>query len=363
MSGEPSPVRLLVFTGAAEWGGAEIVLGHLLEALHPRFEVRVLGTDPDVVRRVAARRPGTSWALVPTIAGRRDLRSMLAHRHAIAAARPDVVHVNLPAPFAEQYTVLAAVSLRTPVVVVEHLPMAMRSRSGALLKRLTSRRLAAHLAVGSGAAREVERLCGLAPGSVRPMPNGVPALDPPPVGAARAVGDQLVVGGVGRLHEQKGFDVLVRAAAMVPGTRIVLVGDGPERGSLERLAADLGVRLTVTGWTQDARSYLTTFDVVAMPSRFEGLPLVLLEAMLAQRPVVATAVGSVLDAVHDGGTGLVVPVDDVGALAAALGRLAADPALCRRLGRAGGDVARARFTAPAMAREYERVYDGLVRRS
>jgi glycosyltransferase involved in cell wall biosynthesis len=357
-------VRLLAYTGATGWGGAEIVLGHLLAALGPHVRPAVLGVDAEVTARIAARRPGTTVRLVPPVLGKRDFAAMHAHRRAIAAARPDIVQVNLPVPAAEQYTVLAALTVPgVRVVAVEHLPMATGSRPARVLKRAMARRLAAHLAVGSGAAREIERLCGLPSGSVQPVPNGIPDLPAGRSGYDRGRWPGFVVGAVGRLHPQKGFDVLVRAVGQLPDVRLVLVGDGPERGALERLADMLGMRsrLTVTGWTDEPRAYLPSFDAVAVPSRFEGLPLALLEAMLAGRAVVATGVGSMPDAVLDGTTGLVVPVNDAPALAAALRRLLADAGLRARLGTAARDLVCRRFTSAAMAAAYENVYAEILR--
>lgn len=369
------PLRLLAITGATSWGGAEIVLGHLLAALGPHVQPVLLGVDPEVTRRVAAYRPGIRTGLVPAARTRRDLAALRAQRQAIAAQRADVVQVNLPVPAAEQYTVLAAVTVPgVRVVVVEHLPMPIASAAGRALKRATSRRLAAHLAVGAGTAREVETLCGLPAGSIRAVPNGVPEVaadfaegtpddaDTVPGSPGWRDGRGPVVGAVGRLHRQKGLDVLVRAVSGLPGVRLVLVGDGPERAALERLADGLGMadRLTVTGWTDEPHHHLAALDVVALPSRFEGLPLVLLEAMHAGLAVVATPVGSVGDALVDGVGGLVVPVDDVEALRVALARLLADPALRRELGARARAAARSGFTAAAMAAAYEQVYEDVL---
>jgi glycosyltransferase involved in cell wall biosynthesis len=358
------PVRLLAYTGATEWGGAEIVLGHLLANLGAHVQPILMGVDADVVTRIAARRPSMPWSLVPRVSGKRDLGAIWAQRSAIAAAKPDVVQINLPVPFAEPYTVLAALTVpRAQVVVVEHLPMAIKSPRMRLLKRLTSPRLAAHVAVSSRAARQVEQLSGLPDGSIRSIPNGVPM--PESENVRRSPASDFVVGAVGRFHQQKAFDVLIRAVAQLPGVQLVLVGEGEQRIALERLAADLGIadRVVLTGWSEEAAAHLRSFDVVAIPSRFEGLPLVLLEAMLTGSAIVATGVGSILDALADGETGLVVPVDDPDALAAALRRLREDPDLRLRLGTAAAEVARSRFTATAMARAYERLYEGILTRS
>jgi glycosyltransferase involved in cell wall biosynthesis len=118
----------------------------------------------------------------------------------------------------------------------------------------------------------------------------------------------------------------------------------------------------VTGWTDAASAGLHSFDVVAIPSRYEGLPLVLLEAMLSGCAIVATDVGSILDALQDGETGLVVPVDNADALADALRRLRNDPRLRLRLGAAAAESAQRQYTAAAMAQAYERLYEEIVAR-
>lgn len=354
-------VRLLAFSGATEWGGAEIVLGHLLANLGEHVQPTLIGVDADVIARIAARRSGTPWSVVPRVGSRRDLGAIWAQQRAIAAARPDIVQINLPVPFAEPYTVLAALSVpRTKVVVVEHLPMTIASPRMRLLKRLTSPRLAAHIAVGRRTARQVEQLSGLPDGSIRFIPNGVPI--PEQEELPRLPNSDFVIGAVGRLHRQKAFDVLIRAVAQLPAAHLVLVGDGEERIGLEQLAADLGIahRVTITGWIEEASAYLRSFDVVAIPSRFEGLPLVLLEAMLTGRAVVASGVGSMPDVLENGRTGLVVAVDDADALADALRRLRNDPGLRLRLGATAAEHARLRFTAAAMARNYERLYEDIL---
>ncbi|MGY1745226.1 glycosyltransferase [Blastococcus sp. SYSU D00695] len=359
----PRPARLLVFCGATGWGGAEVVLGHLLAALPERFDVRLLGVDATVLTRLAHRRPGVVPTVLPRIRGGRDLPAIAAHRRAMRAVRADLVHVNLPVPFSDPYTVLAATTLwHTPVIGVAHLPMAPpRARTDRLVRR-TAPRLQAVVGVSARAARQVEQLTGLPAGRVRVVPNGVP--EPAPAAAPLPRHrDGFVVGAVGRLVGHKGFDVLLRAAARVPALHVVLVGEGPERPALERLAAELGIggRVRMPGWSEPATGHLRSFDALAVPSRQEGLPLVLLEAMLAGTPVVASAVGGIPDAVADGHSALLVPPEAPDALADALRRLVADPGLRDRLVAGAGARARRDFTVSAMARRYEELYDDVLR--
>jgi glycosyltransferase involved in cell wall biosynthesis len=121
--------------------------------------------------------------------------------------------------------------------------------------------------------------------------------------------------------------------------------------------------VTVTGWTDRATDYLSSLDVLALSSDYEGLPLVVLEAMHAGLPVVASDVGSVAEAVAHEQTGLLVPAGDEAALAAALARLRDDPGLRHRLGEAGRRRAAEQFTVEQMVTGYLQVYADVLRRS
>ncbi len=356
-------MRLLLHVGSVEWGGAEVMVRNLLGALGDHVRPTLMGVDSGVLERVVEGRPTTEVLRVPRIVGSRDWATVRDHRRVMRRARPDVVQLNLPVPFSEPWTLLGASTLPgVRVIAVEHLPMPMPSAKLRAVRRVLDPRLAAEVAVGGPAARELEGLRHRPPGSIRVVWNGVP-VPVPGAAPARPRGARVLVGGVGRLHEQKGFDVLVRALALLPhDVHVVLVGDGPEAGALRALARDLGVadRLTLTGWVERPSSWYAALDVLAMPSRFEGLPLVLLEALHVGVPVVATPVGSIGDAVRDGDTGLLVPVGDAEALAAAVGRLVSEADLGRRIAVAGRALAAERFTVAAMARSYEALYDEVL---
>jgi glycosyltransferase involved in cell wall biosynthesis len=178
--------------------------------------------------------------------------------------------------------------------------------------------------------------------------------------------DAWVVGTVGRLAPEKDQALLVRAMAPFLGERrrLVIVGDGPERDALsaaiEEVNAARYVRLT--GARSDVARLLSAFDAFALPSRTEGLPLVLLEAMASELPVVATSVGGVPDLVVPLVTGLLVPPNDIPAMRAALLALAESPALGHRLGGAGRQRVSALHSVDVMADAYERLYQVARRR-
>jgi glycosyltransferase involved in cell wall biosynthesis len=191
---------------------------------------------------------------------------------------------------------------------------------------------------------------GIAPVALHPDPRRVLGLEP---GA-------LVVGGIGRLHEQKGWDVLADAApelaARVPGVVLAIVGEGRDRAAIE---ARPGARhLRLLGYHEDASTLVGAFDVLVVPSRYEAFGLVAVEAMLARVPVVAAAAGGLVDVVGD--SGLLVPPEDPAALVDALVRVATDPGLRAELGQRGHERAVARFGVARMARETAAAWDAVL---
>ena len=352
------PLRIVAYTDSAAVGGAEHALAHLVTALDDSFEVSVLGVSETVVSLVAGPRPTSLVSRPRPIPA--DTRSFGEHLRALRALRPDVLHANLISPFSCQYGISAAIALGIPSVAVYQLPNTPANRLQRLLKLLTARLTSAHVGVGERTAREIEALVGLSPGKVRTIHNGVPDL--PIARTGHRAGNGATIGAVGRLAHQKGLDVLLRALVHLPAARVVLAGRGEEEGPLRELAGRLGVadRVSFPGWVDEPRRLLSSFDVFALPSRFEGFPLAVLEAQLAELPVVAADVGSVADAVLSGQTGILVPPNDPHALAVALESLRSDPDRRTELGRAGRERVLSRFTASHMAAAFERLYAEIV---
>ena len=170
----------------------------------------------------------------------------------------------------------------------------------------------------------------------------------------RAVTEAPVIGMVARLAAQKGVDVLLAAAPAVlaerPDARFVIVGDGELRAELEQQAqdADIAGSVTFLGARDDIPERLAGFDIVAFPSRFEGLCLAVIEAQTAGVPVVATSVGGIVETVVPGQTGVLVPVDDAEALASGILQLLDDPAEAAALATEARRRSLERFAAERM---------------
>jgi glycosyltransferase involved in cell wall biosynthesis len=269
----------------------------------------------------------------------------LAAARAVAALPGpyDLVHAHLGEDAAVLLVALAAARRwDAPLVVTVHLSpkhtlagAGIRERFlrtvGGAAETAALRRAAAVITLTERLAEVVRR--EVAPRRVHVVPSGTRVFDAAPTARPGVLF-------VGRLHRQKGLDTLVRALPLLPDpVRVTLAGDGPERAALTRLAAELGVadRLAVTGFLPHRAipGLLAGADVAVLPSRYEELGTVLVEAMAAGRPVVAAAVGGIPELVRDGVDGLLVPPGDPVALAGAIDRLIADPALAARLGASG----------------------------
>ncbi len=282
------------------------------------------------------------------------------------AASPAIFHVHLNWPLACFHEALAAKFCRVPAVVATaHLCTPISGARHWIKQRLLASAVDRYIAV-SGEVEE--RLCqdlGVRASKVRVVRNGIrlDRFDQPSDSSLRAMltrgNDCPVIFTPARLHTQKGLTYLLEAARLVPDAVFVLAGDGPERDRLQERARGLGVdgRVRFLGHRQDIPQLMASCDVFVLPSLYEGLPLTVLEAMAAGKPVVATAVGGTDEAVVDGVTGLLVPPANPTQLAGAIRRLLADGALAARLAKSGRDRAIQQFSSEAMVNGVTRVYE------
>jgi len=242
-----------------------------------------------------------------------------------------------------------------------------------LLERLANRMTDVILANSEAVKADVCRQEGLARERVRVIHNGVDVTryavqaDPELWADLGLAPDARTVGVVARLIDYKGHRVFLRAclhlAERYPGAVFLIIGDGPDASVLAGLSRDLGLRERVRflGMRSDIPQLLPLLEVVVLPSLEEGFPNAVLEAMAAGRPVVATHVGGVPEAVVHGETGLLVPPGDPVALADAVGRLLHDPAQAKQMGLAGRERVSNRFNIDRMVRATEQVYQEILK--
>ena len=287
-----------------------------------------------------------------------DARAIAALRRIVRDQRPDVVHAH-----GSKGGVMARMARRrgVPVVFTPHgfafaghfSSRAERTAYKAIERALAP--LAARVACVCEHEARLARSVG-AGKRVRVVHNGIdPPADPqPPAGAAQWRGEGPLLGVLSGLRPGKGLETAIealeRVRAKVPGARLVIAGEGPERGELEALVAAQGLEgaVQMPGFSPDPYGFITALDVFVFPSLAESFPYSILEAMATGRPIVASDVGGVGEAIEAGESGLLVPPGDAAALAAAIGELARDPAQAAAMGRAAELRRHERFTLSRM---------------
>jgi glycosyltransferase involved in cell wall biosynthesis len=323
-------MRLLQAMAGAPHGGAEAFFVRLALALQRDGQEQRLLIRRDAERAALLRRGGAAVEEL-RFGGPLDLWSRLRFRRAVARYRPRVV-----------LTWMNRATALCPRGDFVHV-----ARLGGYYD-LKYYRQCDHLIANTRAIAAYLVAAGWPAARVHYLPNFVDAAPAAPVaraGLATPDGVPLALA-LGRLHPNKGFDTLIAALADVPELHLWLAGEGELRGALERQAAALGVasRLRFLGWRDDTAALLAAADFLVCPSRLEPLGNVVIEAWAAFRPVVAAAADGPRALIADGDTGLLVPIDDAAALAAALRRLAGDPALRTRLAAAGRAAYEAEFS-------------------
>ncbi|GAP94732.1 glycosyltransferase [Leptolyngbya sp. NIES-2104] len=337
--------KIIVYTDSEGIGGAEISLGHLVATTS--MNATVIGVSETVIDFIAKDRP--KFILQ---------KNFFSHWQTFNRLQPNVIHINLCTPWAGAIALSAALIIPTARVIrVDQLPLRTTDAIELWRTRFLSLRVDAHVAVGKASAQRMEDFYALGRNSVISVPNGVPDLGEP----ESSIKETMTVGGIGRLDAMKAHEILLKAIAQVENVNAVILGEGSERSNLEQLAIDLGIqnRVQLLGWVDNPRSYLSQFDIVAMPSRSEGFPLAMVEAMLAARPVIATRVGSMPEAVIDGVTGWLIEKNDVDGLVKALKRSRDDIDLRLQIGQQARQIALANFTVEAMTKQYEQLWQEL----
>ena len=269
-------------------------------------------------------------------------------RDAVAATRLRALSKDADVVHAHGLRAGALAVLSSPPVVVT-LHNAVAGRIAAVLERLVAHRASVVLAAGADLA---ERARAVGARDVRLAPVAAPALVT--TGQDPGLGHPLVLA-VGRLHPQKGYDVLLRARSAWPEVVLAVAGDGPLAESLRAEAPDvrwLGAR-------SDVADLLAAADVVVLPSTWEARSLTAQEALRAGRPLVASAVGELPSLVGDGA--VLVPAGDADALAAAVRRLLDDPVEAAALGARGRAVAAGWPTEDDTVEQVLGVYRELLR--
>jgi glycosyltransferase involved in cell wall biosynthesis len=371
-----SPRRIVEFVTGFQIGGTERQSALLAAWLDPaRYDVRFgcLRREGEFLASIEGRGLPIETYPVRNLWGKDAWRHRLRLARDLRRERVELVHAH--GFYANVFAVPAARIAGVPAVLASirdlndllWTPMQRRVQRATCL-------FADRVVVNAGAIRERLLGQGYSERKIAVVHNGIDPgrfAGPRTGGLAQELGlapDAPLVAFVGRLVRACGIEIkgvgffLEAAARLAPGhprARFLVIGDGPCRPELERRAGELGLagRVIFTGVRQDVNELLREIDVNVLPSLTEGLSNSLLEAMAAGLPVVATRVGGNPELVVDGEHGLLVPPEDAGALAAAIGRLLDDEALRARLGREARRRVESEFSVERMTATVSGLYD------
>jgi glycosyltransferase involved in cell wall biosynthesis len=287
------------------------------------------------------------------------LRAFVSLRRLVRTLQPSVVHIPLPWPYQNLLSLFIARMCGVKYIVQFHLvpPPSMFFPERYLLGPLAGRliRSADFLAtVSEGNRRKLLQTFRLDPKSIKAVANGLefdaiaacPAADVARLREKMAAAGKPILAVVARLARQKDHITLINAAPEIlkahPGTVIAIAGDGPLREKLERKVVDLGVETSFRflGNIREIPALLHAADIFVLPTRFEGFPLTVMEAMAAGKGIVVSRVDGVEDLVEHGRTGMLVEIGDHRDLARNVVRLLTDCDLRRRMGEAAGESIR-----------------------
>ncbi len=343
------------------FGGASQVC-RLMQGLGAQGVANVLVCPPGDVPAAAS---GAAETIVLPMGGDFDFGFARRLRVLFGRVRPDIVHVHSRRG-ADLFAGLACVAERLPAVLTRRVD----NPEPAFWARFKYRPYRAIIAISRAVEAELTVNVGLARSRVRRIPSAVDTREfrPDPCARGRLLaeltlpGNAFVVGVCAQLIERKGHDVLLACVPELvrrhPELRVLCFGRGPLERRLRRAIASRGLdaQVHVAGFRRDMPALVPGLDVLVHPARREGLGVALLEAMSCAVPVVASAVGGIVDVVETGVEGLLVTPDNVAELGAALERIIGDARLRKRMGAAGRLRAKRDFSIGLMTERYLDVY-------
>lgn len=347
-------------------GGAERMLVSLVERLDPTRYRSIVCLPRNGWLRCQLDQRGFETILLPQ-RGIVDRRWLFRLMRLIKERHVSLMHAH---EFTmNTYGTLVSLLTKTPLVGTVHGKNYYSER----WRRRLAYRWVAKCAVMVAVSEDLKRfLCsrvGLGATEVLTLHNGIDVNAFEPCnGSGKAIRGELglsdhpVIGTIGNLYSVKGHRYLLEAAALVteaiPNATFLIVGRGSLLSELQQTARSLGIerRVLFLGYRQDIPTLLQAMDVFVLPSLSEGLPLSLLEAMAAEKPVVATDVGGIPEVIDDGETGLLVASGDAEALAQRILSLLTNAPLARRLGWDARLRVEQRFSISSMVRAYEKLY-------
>ncbi len=340
-------MRIFQVMAGSSQGGAELFFERLTIALARRGMTQQLAIRKDAARAARLCAEGLTVAELP-FGGKLDFRTRAALRRQLTAFDPDIV-----------LSWMSRASDKLPRKTVDARPVYCARLGG--YYPLKYYRGCDHLIGNTPDIVDYLVRAGCPENKAHYLPNFVNAETAPPL--ARSTfstpdGVPLLLA-MGRLHQNKAFDVLIAAMVDLPGSFLWIAGEGPERQTLQEQAQSMGVadRIRFLGWREDGATLRATADILVCPSRIEPLGNVVIEGWAQRCPVVAARAAGPQFLIADGKDGLLVPPEDAPALARAIGRLIDDRDFARQIADRGYQSYMAQFTEDMVVDRYVRFFE------
>ncbi len=372
--------RILYVIDGIEFGGGERVFAQIINGLpEDRYEAFLAAAPNDAFQKAITVKNCSFFPI--DFSNRYNAANLLKLVRIIKDHRIDIVHGQ--GARAEFYARLAAgLSGRKECVSTIAMPVEgydvgpWKRRLYGVFDRFSECFVDRFLVVSDILVKSMIQVHGIAPGKVIKIYNGIETdLYRPEnqlVNRRRLrqefqVSDtDVLIGAIGRLVWQKGFEYFIQAIPdliqALPKSRFVLIGDGRLRRDLENLAKDLKIRdhILFTGQRTDIRDIFTALDIFVVPSVLEGFPIVTLEAMAMEKPIVATAIDGITEQITDGREGILVPPRNTADLARAIIKITSNPMMAVTLGKAARRRVTTDFSVQQMINATIDVYDNLL---
>jgi len=372
--------RILYVIDGIEFGGGERVFAQLLNGLpEDRFEPYLASAPNDAfLKNIKSK----NLVFYPVdFSNRFNPLPLMRLYRIVKSQRIDIVHSQ--GARADFFARIAAKLAKVPIMI-STVAMPVEGYNVGYLKRFLyqtfdrfSERFVDYFLVVSSVLKEnMIEVHGIPPDKIIKIYNGIETDYYKPVGNEEmrykirrefAVNDSdILIASLGRLVWQKGFEYFIHAIPEIlreiPDARFILVGDGPLRPELERLAVELGEgdKIIFAGYRSDVRDVLAALDIVVIPSVLEGFPMITLEAMAMAKPIVAAKIDGITEQITDGINGILIPPKDSSAIAQAIIRLINDRESGKKLGLAARKKVEQEFSVEKMVSETEKVYLSLL---
>lgn len=370
--------NILLYTDTPQVGGAELQMFLLAKFLDKKKFTPVLACSnyPALDRWCDNFLKEGIKVLRLNVKHKHDPKHFFELRKIIKEEKIDLLHAHVWNPASCRYAFSAASSRKTPIITTEHDPFKL-SLIKDIFKKNSLKKTKTIVTVSEANQKVLKKLYPEFKEKFVVIPNGIDTtwwhsqslrftdLDRKKIKEELFLANEnsLIIISVAELHERKGLKYLIEAIPEVsvkfPNTKLVIVGEGPERSELEKLVKKFGIEnhVILTGRQKEIPKLLKCADIFVLPSRREAFGLVILEAMITGLPIIASETGGIPEIITDKKTGILVKPENSSAISAALIDLIAHPEKRQKLSAAGEKLVHEKFEAKKMAEEYEKIYE------